>query len=231
MKKSLLILTIIVLSIFALMGCEKKNKDAILFKEDYESLNKTTNASGKEHRTVNIASDNPFIITDAKDIVDKIENKETFYVYFGSKLCPWCRSVIEKAIEVADDYDVSKIYYVDIWDDEGNEILRDKYKINDDNEIELVTKADSSYSKLLEYFDSLLEEYTLTDNEGNKISVGEKRIYAPNYIYVEDGVAKKITTGISDKQTDSREELTEEILNDEQELFETFFAEMCDESC
>ena len=51
-----------------------------------------------------------------------IENKETFYVYFGDELCPWCRSVIEKFIEVAKKNDVKKVYYVKIWDDDHNEI-------------------------------------------------------------------------------------------------------------
>ena len=61
------------------------------------------------------------------------------------------------------------------------------------------------------------------DTEGNKISTEEKRIFAPNYIYVEKGVAKRITTGTSEKQTDSREELTKEILEDEEKLFNDFF--------
>ena len=36
-------------------------------------------------------------------------------------------------------------------------------------------------------------------------------------------LAKKLTEGISEKQSDSREELTEEILKDEQEQFESLF--------
>ena len=60
---------------------------------------------------------------------------------------------------------------------------------------------------------------------------GEKRIYAPNYIYVSEGKAIRMTTGISDKQTDSREELTDEILDDEEKLFSEFFADVCDETC
>ena len=35
-----------------------------------------------------------------------------------------------------------------------------------------------------EVFDSVLSDYTITDSEGNKVATGEKRIYAPNYIYV-----------------------------------------------
>ena len=37
----------------------------------------------------------------------------------------------EKSIEVAKEKNIEKIYYIDIWDDDGNEILRDKYILHD----------------------------------------------------------------------------------------------------
>ena len=40
-----------------------------------------------------------------------------------------------------------------------------------------------------------------------------------------------MTTGISDSQKDAREELTEEILKDEEQKFDDFFINVCDESC
>ena len=51
----------------------------------------------------------------------------------------------------------------------------------------------------------------------------EKRIYALNFIYVEKGIPKKLVDGISSHQNDSREELTDEILKDEEEIFNKFF--------
>ena len=152
-----------------------------------------------------------------------IEDKKTFYVYFGDKKCPWCRSVIEKAIKVSKDYDVDKIYYVSIWDDDFNEILRDKYKLNDKGKVEKVSDGTDTYNKLLKEFDSLLSDYTLTDNNKKEVKVGEKRIYAPNFIYVSEGKAVKMTEGISDKQKDSNQELSDEILADEEKLFKEFF--------
>jgi len=218
MKKYL----ILVMMIFSLLlvGCNKKF--GLEFKKEYESLNGEVSKSGKEHRKVNISEDNPYEKVTPSEIVKKIENKETFYVYFGDKLCPWCRSVIEKSIEVAKDNKVKKIYYVPIWNDEGEEILRDKYEFID-GEVKKTIDGASEYKKLLEYFDNLLSEYNIKDAEGNNVSTGEKRIYAPNFIYIEEGVAKKITTGTSDKQTNSREELTKEILADEEKLFNDFF--------
>ncbi len=230
MKKKVLLLAIVFISIFTLTACNK-NKDAALFKADYESLNGKTNASGKEHRNLNIPEDNPFIMSSAEEIIKKIENKESFYVYFGSKLCPWCRSSIEKAIEVANGNEIDKIYYVDVWDDEGNEILRDKYTLDDNGKAVMEVEGKPEYFTLLELLGDVLPDYTYAANRngGAKLDVNEKRIYLPTYIYVANGKPVRITGGISDLQTGSRDELTEEILADEEELFENFFLSTCDE--
>lgn len=226
MKKvlSLLLCGIIILGI---TGCGKIDEttltDATKFKEEYESLNETTNSSGSEYRTISISEKNPFIYATAEEIVKKIENNETFYVYFGSKHCAWCRSVIEKAIEVSKENDIEKIYYVEIWDGDHIEILRDTYKLNDEGKPELVSNGGKGYKQLLEYFDNVLSNYTLTDKNGNKVSVGEKRIFAPNFIYVEKGKSIKLVEGISEKQTDSRMKLTDEMLEDEEKQFNELF--------
>lgn len=218
MKKKILL---ILLGILLLTACVKDNKKALEFKEEYESLNGVVNKNGKEYRTITIDEDNPYIKTTPEEIVKMINNKETFFLYVGDSLCPWCRSVLEKSIEVAKKYNVKKIYYIEIWDDEGNEILRDKYELKP-----ILTKTieeTDSYKFLLEKFDSVLSEYTLTDTEGHKITTEEKRIYAPNYFYIKNGEVVKMVEGISEKQTDSREKLTDEILKDEEEQFMSLF--------
>lgn len=227
MKKKILIGVMVIFILANLTGCKKETKiegavDATKFKEEYESLNGTENSSGKTHRTITIASDNPFIYTSAEDIVNRIENGETFYVYFGSKLCPWCRSVIEMAIEMAKENNIEIIYYVDIWDNDGNEILRDQYSL-EENELVKKVNGTEAYYKLLASFDELLTEYTFTDDNGKIISTNEKRLYAPTFFYIREGKAQKITTGISELQTDSRMNLTEEMINEEKELFTKFF--------
>ena len=111
MKKYIVLLLVFV---FILTGCG--NKEGVKFKNDYESVNGEVNKNGKEHRVVNIDKDNPFREVSADDIVNKINKGDTFYVYFGSRLCPWCRSVIEKAIEVSKNKGIKTIYYVDIWE-------------------------------------------------------------------------------------------------------------------
>ena len=223
--KKILSLLLVVLSLFAITSCEKKNgptKEALAFKEDYEKLNGKENSIGKIHRTVSIDEFNPYIEVSADDIVKKIENKETFYVYFGSTLCPWCRSTIESAIQVAKEKNIDKIYYIDVWDDNGKEILRDKLEVKN-NKVVKTLEGTEAYYKLLDYFKDYLRNYDLTDDKGKNVESKEKRIYAPNYMYIENGNIKKLTNGKADSQKDSREELTETIKNEQLTKFRDFF--------
>ncbi len=224
MKRKYLIF-VIIFTIICISGCAIKShgSDSKKFKKEYESLNNMINKSGNNYRTVKIDSNNPFIYADGEDIVKMIEDKKTFYVYFGSSYCPWCRSVVEKAIEIANKNKIDTIYYVDIWDGAHNEIFRDKYKLDDNGNLEMVFEGGKGYKELLKYFDKLLDDYTLTDDNGNSIPVGEKRIFAPNYIYVEKGKAIKLVSGISGKQKNSNDKLTDEILKDEENQFVNLF--------
>ncbi len=223
MKKKVFLILILFISLFV-TGCSANNKDALKFKEEYEKINgDKTSYSDNKYRTLKIDKNNPYVYSSAKEILEKINNKETFYVYFGSSYCPWCRSVIEKSIESAQKNNIKKIYYVDIWNGFHNEILRDTYKLNDKNEAEKEKDGTKEYYKLLEKFDNLLEDYTLTTDDGEEVKVGEKRIFAPDFIYVENGVAKRITSATSENQKDADAKLTKEILKDEEKSFDNFF--------
>ena len=225
MGKKIIVLFLIIISIFLITGCRKNNADAKKFSEEYEKLNNTKAPYGdnENYRNISIPKNNSFVYSNAKEILEMIDNKETFYVYFGSAHCPWCRSVIEKAVEVANKNKVEKIYYVNIWKGFHEEILRDTYEIGDNNKPNKVKDGSKEYYKLLNKFDNLLEDYTLTTDNNEKINVGEKRIFAPNFIYVEKGKAKKITTGISKKQTKYNSKLSKKILADEEKKFNNFF--------
>lgn len=237
MKKKILVISIIVIVIAVLVGIYYSNKeklsneDAIKFKEEYEFLNgKINESNGKEYRDISISEDNPFVYKEAGDIVEMMNNKETFAVYFGFDSCPWCRSVIPTLIEVAKDMNIEKIYYVDVKD------IRDTIEIND-GKLETTKKGTDDYYKLIELLDNVLSDYTLTDSDGNKVSTNEKRIYAPNVVVVKDGKAKKLESGISEKQTDAYMELTDEIKEDTYKKYTSVLEYMrenqntCDAGC
>lgn len=228
MTKRIMMSIIVILSLTLLCSCGLKKEvepreDAILFKQEYEMLNGKKNARDIPYRNVNIPENNPIYYASAEDIIDYMDEKETFYVYFGDTKCPWCRSTVEKMIEVASKNKIEKVYYVSIWDEEHNEILRDTYVLNSKNKPTLKKEGTKAYKELLVRFDSLLSPYTLTTSKGKKVEVGEKRIYAPNFVYVEKGKAIDLISGNSDKQKTSNEELTEEILKDEEDAFNKFF--------
>lgn len=205
MKKILIIIIIM----FTLVGCSNKEEvitDAIKFKNEYEELNdKKTNYGDYYYRNLDIDSDNPIIYKSANEVLNMIDNKESFAIYFGFADCPWCRSVVETMISVSEELNISNIYYVNVKE------IRDTLRLDDNNEVITSKEGTADYYKLLDKLSNVLDDYTLTSKDGNEVNTNTKRIYAPNIVAIVDGVATKLTTGISDKQIDAYMELDEEI--------------------
>ena len=205
MKKFISIFLIVIISL-VVVGCSKEKTDAMKFKEEYESVNNKVNEhTKKENRELNIPKNNPIVYATAEDIVKRIDNKETFIVYFGFAECPWCRSVIEQLLKVAEEKKVEKIYYVDVLN------IRDVREIAEDGAITTTTEGSKGYMDLLTRLDSVLADYTLTDENDEEVSAEEKRIYAPNVVAISRGEAIQLETGISPKLTDPYSKLTDNI--------------------
>lgn len=207
--KTVLITVIVIMALGILIGEINLsiNSDAAKFKREYESLN-GEKIAGNKVRSLTISDENPFIYATAEEIVEKIENKETFAVYFGFAKCPWCRSVLPELIEVASDLEINEIYYVDVYD------IRDVLELNKNNDVTISREGDKAYYQLLDKLDKVLEEYKLTTDDGEEIDTLEKRIYAPNVVAIVDGKAEDLTTGISDDQTDPYMKLTKKMKRD-----------------
>lgn len=178
--------------------------DGIKFKEEYEKLNGKKNDQGKKYREITIDSKNKMVYKTTEEVLELIDKKKSFVLYFGFDTCPWCRSVVPTLASISKELN-QEVYYIDVKD------IRDTFELDDDNKPKLVKKGSKDYSKLLEKLEPVLEDYTLTDSDNNEIKVGEKRIYAPSIVSVIDGKAKELTTGISDKQTDGYMKLTKEM--------------------
>jgi thiol-disulfide isomerase/thioredoxin len=208
-KKLTSIIMILIITI-TLTACSNTTKstskelsDAEKFKEEYESLNGTKREKdGQEIRTVSIPADNPIAYSTVEEINEKINNKESFIVYFGFSECPWCRSVVEELISVANDEEIETIYYVDVKD------IRDVKELDEDGNVITTTEAKDSYYELLDNLSDVLEDYTLTNDDDEEIETGEKRIYAPNVVAVSKGKAVQLESGNSEEQTDPYQELT-----------------------
>ena len=181
--------------------------DGIKFKEEYEKLNSKKNDQGKKYREITIDSKNKIVYKTTEEVLNLIDKKKSFVLYFGFDTCPWCRSVVPTLASISKELN-QEVYYIDVKD------IRVTFELDDDNKPKLVKKGSKDYSKLLEKLEPVLEDYTLTDSDNNEIKVGEKRIYAPSIVSVIDGKAKELTTGISDKQTDGYMKLTKEMEKD-----------------
>ena len=227
MKKKVLLLLLVVLGMFALTGCEKHRKAALDFKKEYEQNNNAQAKGDYKYRELNINEDNPYVKVDPSEIVKKIENKETFYLYVGDHLCPWCRSGLEKAIEVAMKEGIKDIYYIDFWDDSHNEILRDLYSVEVDKKgnptFTKTKEATEAYTKILDATKDFVQDYTI-DKDGNTYTVpGIKRLFGGDHFYFKDGKCIKYMSLRSEKLAGSFDPLTEEVLKDQETVFTKFF--------
>lgn len=210
---AVLIVTLAIL-VSAILIFNNQNSDALKFKKDYESLNGTKRQKdGQTIRSITIPKNNPMVYKEAEEIVGMINNKETFVVYFGFNDCPWCRSVVPTLIETANDLGLDKIYYVDVKE------IRDEMIINEEGKAVTSKKGSDGYYELLKSLDNVLDDYSLTDADGNSVIAQEKRIYAPNVVAVVNGKPIKLEEGISDKQTNGYMELTEEMKKDTYKKF------------
>jgi len=211
MKKLSKIVIVLVLGILVLTGCTKSS--ATKFKKEYESLNGKTASSGKTIREISIPDDNPMVYQTAEGIVSRMENGETFAVYFGFASCPWCRSMIEQLIQSAKDNNISTIYYVDVYK------IRDKYELDESGKLTRTEEGTDGYNELLNLLDDVLDDYVLTTKSGEKVETNEKRIYAPNVVAVVNGVATEMIEGTSSSLEDPYSELTDDMKKESYESF------------
>ncbi len=203
-KRNIITLGIIIVAIVlvsSIMVLFEGNSNSRRFRREYQSINNKDNGKGKKYRNLNIPRNNPFIYATTEDIVEKVNNKESFIVYFGFSECPWCRSIIEELIHAAKDKKVKTIYYVNIKD------IRNEKKVESNGRVITTKKGDDNYLVLLEKFHDILSDYILyMDDE--KVYDASKRIYAPTVIAVSKGEAIQMETGIPEDLEDPYSKLT-----------------------
>jgi len=216
-----------ILYVFSELSTEEELKDALMtdariFKEEFESYNDKVLDEAGSKVNVTIEEENPMIKKEPKDIINMINNKDTFIVYFSYPSCSWCRNGLSTLLNVAKEKNIEKIYYVDISK------IRDEYTLNEKNEAIKSTEGSEEYYKLLELLDCVLEEYTPLTYVNNKgktktVEVPEKRIYAPSIISVKDGLPKLLYSGLAEDQTNpSDAQTTEQIKVVKEELNKLF---------
>ena len=225
---------VVVLSTLLLIACSNKESDAKKFKDEYESLNNKTSVSGHKIKSLKISSNNPIKYSNYDEIIDVIKNKSGV-IYLGYPDCPWCRTAVPVLLEAASDYKIDTIYYLNIKDD------RDYYEVKDNK---LVYQKDSNgkekkgakgYFKLLKLLDKELDDYIVKDSDNKEYNVGEKRIYVPLIIFVNEGKIIGTHTSTVDTQESGYDNLTDEEYDELNGIYAEYIKQLvnnyCDEAC
>lgn len=193
MKKNVIILSVIVvialvIAILFFLLNNKGMSDGERFKQEYEELNDS-------HLEVNIDSDNMIKYIGLEEAIDIIKN-DTGVIYFGYPSCPWCRNAVPVLLDAASSTSLDTIYYVNAYN------IRDVKEIDDDGNIVTTNEGDRLYDDLLEVLDDILDPYTITDDNGEVIDLGEKRLYVPMVLFVKDGEVVSYHLSTVDSQED-----------------------------
>lgn len=227
--KKIIYIFIVVFLIFVSTGCfEKKNTDALKFKEEYESLNGEKNQQGKIYPKVDISKDNPIKYSSIEKIV-KIIEKGTGVIYFGFPKCPWCRSAVPALLNAAVESGIDTIYYLNVTD------VRDSKVVDANGKIVTEKEGSKEYPKLLKALDKYLDEYVVEDANGKKYKTGEKRIYVPLVVFVRNGKVIGTHLDTVKSQKDPYKGLTEEQTEELSLIYYKYMNKMlgdsCDENC
>ena len=193
MKKNVIILSVIVvialvIAILFFLLNNKGMSDGERFKQEYEELNDS-------HLEVNIDSDNMIKYISLEEAIDIIKN-DTWVIYFGYPSCPWCRNAVPVLLDAASSTSLDTIYYVNAYN------IRDVKEIDDDGNIVTTNEGDRLYDDLLEVLDDILDPYTIIDDNGEVIDLGEKRLYVPMVLFVKDGEVVSYHLSTVDSQED-----------------------------
>ncbi|MEF2663025.1 MAG: hypothetical protein U0M92_01740 [Bacilli bacterium] len=182
---------------------DEKISDAIKFKNEYEALNELVNENSDEkYVNVEISEKNPIVYKTGKEILEVLKNEDAI-IYFGFAACPWCRNAVPVLLDIANEMNVEKIYYVDILN------IRDTYKFSGSIEPELTKKGTDAYYEIVKFLDKYLKKFYVNDDAGNMYDTGVKRLYAPTVVGVKNGKVVGFHEATVESQTDPYEVLTD----------------------
>lgn len=203
--------------------------DALLFKNEYESLNNVVREKdGKTIRELSISQNNPVDILTEEETV-RLLKEGTGLVYFGFADCPWCRSLLPVLLKTLDNMSVSRLYYLNIGS------IRDTLVLDDKNKVEVKEEGTQGYYQILDALDSVLEPFYLTTADGKKVDTKKKRLFAPTIVGVKNGEIVGIHVGTLESQESGYDELSteqeEELSKSLQELTNKVYDLNCDEAC
>ena len=136
-------LMMVICTLFLLSGCSQSDTKSDM--SHYEGFTDT---------------DHVFVDIDVKGMAKKIDDGDTFVIYFGFSECPWCKEAMPILNEIAKEYEM-QVYYVNT---RKEETWSSNLDIDD-------------YDLFVQYMDAYLD---YDDN-------GIKHLYTPHVFFIKDG--------------------------------------------
>lgn len=207
--------------------------DAVKFKQSYESLNGTTRESdGATYNTVEISDNNPIVYINTQEALDLLKSDKAI-IYVGANWCPHCRNSVPVLLDIAKQYDLNKVYYLEL------DNVKSQYEWRDGAAVKIKDGTEEYYA-LLGVLAERLNDYMIQDDTGNTQPTGEKRIYMPYVLAVKDG--QVVGDYVGDVDTEDYEEgqtkydpLTqgqyEKLFNAYSNLFQAVYGETASDDC
>jgi len=212
----LAVLVVLVLGFFSIKYYMSQgiSEDAAKFKREYESLNGTIRESdGEKYNDIKVDKKNPIKYIDCKEALEVLKKNQAI-VYVGAEWCPWCRNAVPVLFDVAKEYGVEEIYYLNLDNEKSSFEIKNGELVN-------TVKGSKDYYALLEALSNHLEDYSITSEDGTSYPTGEKRIFMPYIFGVKNGevVYEHVgTVDLDDGQT-KYDNLTRE---QEKELYDIY---------
>lgn len=193
-------------------------KDALKFKDEYESLNDKDNSYGGKYLSIKISENNVIKYATFEEIMDLIDHG-TGVIYFGFPECPWCRNAVPVLLEAAESTGIDTIYYFNAVD------IRDQKSLDANGEIITTKKGTKEYKQLLKKLDKYLLPYDGLNDDSIK------RLYFPSVYFIKDGVVIGKHIDTVESHTDASKALNEEQKLELKTIYENYMMKVLDSSC
>ena len=195
------------------------------FKKEYENLNGQTNINEEILLDVEILEDNNVKYVSLKEAVELIKNNDGV-LFFAYPTNQKSRIAAPILINAMSNTDLDKIYYLNVRpnDDEASDI-RDTYSINK-KKVQKTKDADDEYYELLKLLDKYLPKYTLTNNSGDVVNTGEKRLSVPTLISFNKGNIGKYVEGTVDNHDYDKDGILRNLKKEEVQELNTKYTDL-----
>ena len=198
---------IIVISLVLLVGCRSAKSEVEQFKEEYESLNDSSNIQ------IEISLDSKVKFLEKDKIVDAL-SLGTHVVYLGWPTCPLCRNVIGVLLKEIDKYSGINLYYYNLKE------IRDKVEQSIEDE-------DS------QLYDEIVNVIELSDNDLTDFPFfnnGKRKIPAHGIYFVKDGEIIAIHTNTVEGHIDDFEPLSQDEQGVLAEIFDNYLDKLTEKN-